>query len=300
MTGIVMNIKSLLVFSLLGGAFATQAESLSEYKFKEAELFSSESKILINREVPLGALTFANQETNVRTEGYYSEKSVQLNGKAKVRIFDFSRQYSAFHVAQLLEELLEQRGYVIRYRCQEISCGDLIGWRASLSHFIDGVENRQQVIVASKINNNLSASYIVGHITDIDSQPRLAMEVIETASPIKSAPNRALTLNFDVNSAEFTDEQKRQIGSIAEVIKRDSMCNYKITGFADSQGDEASNLILSETRAYNLSKLLIDQYGVPAEIIDVRGVGEAHPLKNNNSVDGRAANRRVELIPVRL
>lgn len=295
-----MNIKSLLGLFLLGSAFATQAASLSEYRFKGAELFSNESKVLINREVPLGPLTFAHQETSERTEGYYPEKAVRINGQAKVRIFDFSRQYSAFNVAQLLEDLLNQRGYAIRYRCQEISCGDLIGWRASLSRFIDGVENSQQVIVASKMNNNLSASYIVGHVTDIDSQPRLVMEVIETEAPIKSAPNKALTLNFDVNSAELTETQKHQVASIAEVIQRDSTGKYKITGFADSQGDEASNLILSEARAHSLAKLLVDQYGIPTEIVDVQGVGEAHPLKSNNSFGGRAANRRVELIPVRL
>ncbi|GIU01975.1 hypothetical protein TUM4630_32000 [Shewanella algidipiscicola] len=63
------------------------------------------------------------------------------------------------------------------------------------------------------------------------------MEVIETAAPIKSSSNKALTLNFDVNSAELT---RAQIASIAEFIPGDSTGTYKITGFADSQGDEAS------------------------------------------------------------
>lgn len=295
-----MNIKSLFGLFLICGALTANAASLSDHHFKGAELFSSESKVLINREVPLGPVTLAYQETNERTEGYYPQEAVRVNGQAKVQVFDFSRQYSAFYVAQLMEGLLTQHGYTIRYRCKELSCGELVGWRALLSRFIDGVENQQQVLVASKMQNNLSVSYVVSHVTDIDSQPRLVMEIIEAAAPLKGPADQAQMLHFEVNSAELSDAQKVLVADIADVIQRDSTDKYKITGFADNQGDDKSNLALSEARAQNVAKLLMDQYGVPAELMEVKGLGEAEPLKSNNSFSGRAANRRVELTPVRL
>lgn len=295
-----MNIKLLIGMFLVSCVPTVNAASIGDYQFKGAELFSSENKVLTNREVPLGPMILAHQETNERTEGYHPQQAVLISGNAKVRVFDFNRQYSVVYVAQLVEEILGQRGYTIRYRCQEQACGELIGWRALLSQSIDGVEGLQQVIVASKINNNLSVSYVVGHVTDIDNQPRLVMQTIEAAAPIKWPSEQVLTLHFEVNSADLSDVQKGYLADIADVIQRDSTDKYKITGFADNQGDEKSNLTLSEARARTVAKLLIEHYGVPAEVVEVKGLGESNPLRSNNSSGGRAANRRVELTPVRL
>lgn len=66
----------------------------------------------------------------------------------------------------------------------------------------------------------------------------------------------------------------------------------KISGHTDSQGDDDANLILSHKRAQATKKYLVD-HGIAVERLDAVGYGETKPLESNDSLEGRATNRRV-------
>ena len=67
----------------------------------------------------------------------------------------------------------------------------------------------------------------------------------------------------------------------------------QIGGYTDSSGDPAVNIRLSEKRAQAVRSYLI-QHGVPADTLSAEGFGDAHPIADNATREGRAANRRIE------
>ncbi len=72
--------------------------------------------------------------------------------------------------------------------------------------------------------------------------------------------------------------------------------NIELSGHTDSDGDKTYNQSLSEKRADAISGILISKYNVPSSQLETIGYGETKPLGDNSSAQGKAKNRRVELI----
>lgn len=70
----------------------------------------------------------------------------------------------------------------------------------------------------------------------------------------------------------------------------------KIVGHTDSDGADADNLLLSKKRAESVKDKLVSSYQIDAARISTDGKGEAEPLADNKTKEGKAANRRVEFI----
>ena len=69
-----------------------------------------------------------------------------------------------------------------------------------------------------------------------------------------------------------------------------------VEGHTDSQGGDSSNLILSQDRADAVKQYLVTNFGRNPERISSIGYGEARPVASNETADGRARNRRIDLI----
>jgi OOP family OmpA-OmpF porin len=101
-------------------------------------------------------------------------------------------------------------------------------------------------------------------------------------------------LHFAFNSADLTSEDKSMLSTVASKLSKDAPnAKLSLVGFTDSVGSDAYNLKLSERRAMSVANYLVAS-GVPqANIVAVGGMGEADPVADNASADGRAMNRRV-------
>lgn len=73
---------------------------------------------------------------------------------------------------------------------------------------------------------------------------------------------------------------------------------FLIVGHSDSTGSAATNLALSAERAQVIKEWLVAHTGLPAEQFITEGAGDTRPVANNDTKDGRAQNRRVEIIPL--
>ena len=100
---------------------------------------------------------------------------------------------------------------------------------------------------------------------------------------------------FATAKATLSIEARESLARLSGVLSAYPGLKLRIEGHTDNTGSEATNLKLSNDRAISVRDYLIGQ-GVPATGIDVEGLGPASPVADNGTAEGRARNRRVEVI----
>ncbi len=75
-------------------------------------------------------------------------------------------------------------------------------------------------------------------------------------------------------------------------------CRLTVEGHTDAQGNANRNLTLSEERAQKVKSYMIDVMRIPGFRIDAAGYGDTRPIASNKTDEGRARNRRIDLIIV--
>ncbi|MBB2495067.1 OmpA family protein [Aquipseudomonas ullengensis] len=100
---------------------------------------------------------------------------------------------------------------------------------------------------------------------------------------------------FDAGRADLNSSANRTLLKLVQFLQINPRRTVRIEGYSDSRGDPKENLELSRARAQAVADMLVD-LGIDAKRIAVQGYGEAHPLAENASKQGRAQNRRVEIL----
>jgi chemotaxis protein MotB len=104
---------------------------------------------------------------------------------------------------------------------------------------------------------------------------------------------------FDSGSAVIRPGSLGAIGRLAAVLRKRPE-NLRIEGHTDNvpihTARFANNWELSTTRATELIQLLITKYGIPPDHLSAAGYGEFHPVASNTNADGRAQNRRLDVV----
>ena len=101
---------------------------------------------------------------------------------------------------------------------------------------------------------------------------------------------------FDFDKAELKPESDKQLVEMANLLKANAGLKVFIVGHTDNKGTLAYNVDLSQRRAEAVARALAARYGIAADRMVARGVGPLSPLAPNDSEDGQAKNRRVELV----
>lgn len=100
-------------------------------------------------------------------------------------------------------------------------------------------------------------------------------------------------IRFDVNKATIKPESMGEINAITKILKDNAALKFEIGGHTDADGDDASNMKLSQARAEAVKNQLVS-LGIDASRLSTKGYGETKPIGDNNTFDGKANNRRVE------
>jgi outer membrane protein OmpA-like peptidoglycan-associated protein len=103
-------------------------------------------------------------------------------------------------------------------------------------------------------------------------------------------------LQFATGSAELLPESDAAIAEAAALLRARPDLRLDVQGHTDNVGNAAANLTLSRRRAQAVADALIHGHGIDASRLGVRGLGQTRPVADNASEDGRARNRRVELV----
>jgi OOP family OmpA-OmpF porin len=101
-------------------------------------------------------------------------------------------------------------------------------------------------------------------------------------------------VQFALDSAELTDEDKKILDEVAENLTRLKFVSGTVIGHTDSSGSEAYNQKLSERRAQSVADYL-QAKGIATGRLKASGAGEGEPIADNATKEGRAQNRRVVL-----
>jgi outer membrane protein OmpA-like peptidoglycan-associated protein len=99
---------------------------------------------------------------------------------------------------------------------------------------------------------------------------------------------------FDVDKADLKDYSRAELAKLATILNKYDDTNILLAGHTDSTGSDEYNLKLSRRRAKSVSDYLSIQ-NVNPERSTVYGYGKSDPIASNDTVDGRAQNRRVEV-----
>lgn len=102
-------------------------------------------------------------------------------------------------------------------------------------------------------------------------------------------------LLFPTNSSYLTDGAKAELDKLSSLLNEDRSKRIRVGGHTDSTGEEGYNQWLSEKRAESVKKYLEDS-GVSASRISTEGYGQTEPIADNKTPEGRAKNRRVDVV----
>ena len=100
---------------------------------------------------------------------------------------------------------------------------------------------------------------------------------------------------FDVNKASLKADLKTSLAKVAGILSVYQQFNVSIEGNTDNTGSEEHNMKLSQQRADNVMKFLVDQ-GIDAGRLTAKGLGMSMPIADNKTKEGRQKNRRVDLV----
>jgi OOP family OmpA-OmpF porin len=102
-------------------------------------------------------------------------------------------------------------------------------------------------------------------------------------------------LNFETGSTELTADSAPTVDSLVTIMKAYPSVVVRLEGYTDNTGDVAANKKLSLDRAVTVKESMV-QGGIAATRIDADGYGEERPIASNETDEGRAKNRRTELV----
>ncbi|RKY99530.1 MAG: hypothetical protein DRQ13_02095 [Ignavibacteriae bacterium] len=118
--------------------------------------------------------------------------------------------------------------------------------------------------------------------------------IIEDTGPIEEVTLSAET-SFAFNSAELKPAAFPQLDKILEEMKKYPMSRWRIEGHTDNVGSKEGNIQMAQMRAESVLNYFVSR-GIPKGRLTVAGLGSIEPIADNKTPEGRAKNRRVEII----
>jgi len=128
-----------------------------------------------------------------------------------------------------------------------------------------------------------------------DSQAALAKLAAVKDEPRGMVITLSGSVLFASNRAVLLPDARTRLDQVAEVLLTNRERNLVVEGYTDSQGSVNYNLDLSQRRADAVRSYLIER-GYQGDLIQAHGLGKGSPVADNSSAEGRANNRRVEII----
>jgi len=140
-----------------------------------------------------------------------------------------------------------------------------------------------------------------GYMITLIEKGEMAQEVVvdakSMAADISTSGKVAIYgIYFDFNKADVKPESEPTLKEITKLLQQDAKLKLYVVGHTDNIGGLNYNMKLSQQRADAVVKELVSKYKVDGSRLKALGVGPAAPVTSNDTEEGKAKNRRVELV----
>jgi OmpA-OmpF porin, OOP family len=169
----------------------------------------------------------------------------------------------------------------------------------------NGYESSQESMDLSKLNKsqqfsqNIYLNPVVKKEEPKAEEPKNVQKETakEATSPLKIEANkfRLDKVFFEIGESNLLSESFEQLNGVLKMLKEEPKMHIIVEGHTDNVGDPTQNKRLSLERAYNVREYLISK-GIAGNRVQFKGYGDAKPIADNNTEEGRKMNRRVEFV----
>jgi len=247
-------------------------------------------------------------------------KSVSVSGKLTAIRYEGPAGRSALEVVRNYQQALEGNGFATVFECRQDSCGYTTGFWGAARGDIGLLSNWESNTYAlMKLDRSEGAVWVSVFAIeqrasgDRPLTPHVALRVVEEKSletgkiALVKAGKLAEAIGvdgrialygieFDYDSDVVKPASGAQIAEVAKYLESNPSANVLVVGHTDTTGAFAYNRALSERRAAAVVKKLTDVHDVTSDRMFAVGVGPASPIATNRTEEGRARNRRVEIV----
>ena len=236
----------------------------------------------------------------------------RLEGRVTRIAYKASAGPSIIEVSRNYEQQLIKAGFKTLLTCDTDACGG-IPFSENVSalpapqmwldgfnyHYFsarkqDGGHDTYASVAVSKNNDEIYAQLTVVQINTMDDK------MVDAAAMSKGLGDKGhialYGIYFDTDKTTLKPESRPTLDEIAKLLKGQPKLSVYIVGHTDSQGGYDYNMNLSRGRAQSVAADLVAHYGIDKARLKTAGVGFLAPLGSNQTEDGRALNRRTELV----
>lgn len=252
---------------------------------------------------------------------------LKLEGRVTKIRYAIPQGRSSLEVVRNYEGALAQRGFTTLFSCADKSCftgtlrdAYLLGLQIDRDNNDSAlyIDHARYVLDAlsqgASLGSEASMTYVSLLVGEDGPDVTAFVEVVETrpmqtgkiafvdANQMATQISASRSVNiygllFDFDSATLKSESRPTIDEIAKLLGEHPELRLRVVGHTDNQGSVEYNQGLSERRAQSVVAVLTSDYGVAANRLSASGAGSSAPIAPNGTEEGRAKNRRVELVP---
>ncbi|XSG82584.1 MAG: OmpA family protein [Methyloligella sp. ZOD6] len=226
-----------------------------------------------------------------------------FEGEVTHIVYDVPEGASLLQLRRSFEEKLVENGWDVLVSCAGTGCdgvGRLRGaaWGPMLGASYEVVTARKktdtsdthaQIIVTPKFIN-------INVVENAEFENKVIDASIVQKELAAQGKMAFYDIHFDTDSATLKSDSDETIGLIGEVLKSDPNLKIVVVGHTDNDGSLDYNIELSRARAKAVADRLIQAHGIPAAKVNSAGVAFLAPVTTNGTAEGRALNRRVEIV----
>jgi outer membrane protein OmpA-like peptidoglycan-associated protein len=245
------------------------------------------------------------------------QNSTRAAGRQTIIIYHGPEGRSPLEVLGNYQQTLTSRGFELVFACHRETCGDRSGGNLSaalmerrpLSNLMNPVWETGRygvfrlkrgdvwaAIYVQQASSRIEARIEVVEVRGMETDRIRVLGSAELKSALDSTGKAALYgIYFDTDKADVKPESKPQIDAIAAFLRSNPAINIVVAGHTDNQGAFDYNVSLSQRRAQAASRAIAAEGIAPARLTAF-GAGMSSPVAPNDTPEGQARNRRVEIV----
>jgi OmpA-OmpF porin, OOP family len=239
-------------------------------------------------------------------------KMDRYEGKVWRLVYTNPKNRSTLEIYRQYQQALTKAGFQTIFACTEDDCGDAgnaatdeIGYWC-ITNKIQCPERMRYIIARlPRPNGDMIAAIKVRteetYLIVVETKPMqgglVTIGAKEMAADINKQGHVSIYgIYFDTDKSVIKPESKQSIAEIAKLLNEQPSLRLHVVGHTDNAGVLGHNMTLSKQRAEAVVNALVSEHKIAASRLIANGVGPLAPVASNAAEDGKAKNRRVELV----